>query len=172
MKTILTAVVATLAISGCKQATEPFNPPVYKVTATITEENKCAVSAMGKSYESVNQIRGDAPAEFIGSERELSYHGFGCAVYRTDGGNGDIIVLFSRNNFGKPLKAGTYKIVSEIVDETPLGYASVRFNSSDYGPFKLNTMDNLGGSVIVEETPTGGRKITVDVNMIQWGEPF
>jgi hypothetical protein len=172
MKTTLTAIAAILAVSGCKQTNEPFQPPVFKVTATITEENKCAVSAMGKSYESVNQIRGDAPAEFIGSEPTLPYHGFGCAVYRTDGGNGDIIVLFAKNNFGKALKPGTYQIVSEIVNETPVGYAAVRFNSSDYGPFKLNTMDNLGGTVIVEETATGGRKITVDVNTIQWGEPF
>jgi hypothetical protein len=172
MKTKLTAIAALVAVSACEQANEPFQPPVYQVTATITEENKCSVSAMGKSYASENQIRGDAPAEFIGSEPTLSYHGFGCAVYRPDGGNGDIIVLFAKNNFGKPLKPGTYQIVSEIVDETPEGFASVRFNSSDYGPFKLNTMDNLGGTVVVEATPTGGRRIKVDVNTIQWGEPF
>ncbi len=172
MKIKLTAIAALLAVSGCKETTEPFQPPVFNVTATITDENKCAVSAMGKEYVSENQIRGDAPAEFIGSERELNYHGFGCAVYRPDGGNGDIIVLFARNNFGKPLKPGTYKIVAEVLDETPEGFAAVRFNSSDYGPFKLNTMDNLGGTVVVEVTPAGGRKITVDVNTIQWGEPF
>lgn len=172
MKIRLTAIAALLAAAGCKNATEPFDPPVYRVTATITEANKCAVSAMGKSYESENQIRGDTPSQFIGTEQELSFHGFGCAVYRSDGGNGDIIVAFSQNNFGKPLKVGTYSIVAEILDETPAGYASVRFNSSDYGPFKLNTMDHLGGTVTVEETATGGRKITVDVNTIQWGEPF
>jgi len=172
MKTRLTAIAALIAITGCQQTTEPFDAPVFKVTATITEENKCTVSAMGKSYASENQIRGDAPAAFVGTEAVRKLHGFGCAVYRPDGGNGDIVVLFSQNNFGKPLAAGTYKISAEIFDETPAGYASVRFNSSDYGPFKLTSTDNRGGTVVVEETPTGGRKITVDVNTIQWGDPF
>ena len=65
MKKNLYALTALIALSGCKDTNAPFDPPVFRVTATITEENKCFVSAMGKSYESVNQIRGDKPAEFI-----------------------------------------------------------------------------------------------------------
>ncbi len=171
MRLRLIALTTLLAASGCKEIAGPVDAPVFRVTATITDENSCVVSAMGKTYASQGQIRGDAPAEFVGTEKDRSYHGFGCAVYRPDG-DGDIIVLFSKNNFGKPLAPGTYSIVSEVLDETPAGMAQVRFNSSDYGPFKLNTMDNLGGEVIVEVTPAGGRKITVNVNTIQWGEPF
>ena len=171
MRLRLIAGTVLLVASGCKETVGPIDAPVFRVNATITEDNGCIVSAMGKTYESQGQIRGDAPAAFIGTEEDKSYHGFGCAVYRPDG-DGDIIVLFSKNNFGKPLEPGTYSIVSEIVDETPAGRAQVRFNSSDYGPFKLNTMDHLGGEVIVEATPSGGRKITVNVNTIQWGEPF
>ena len=164
---------ALFAASGCQETAAPVDAPVFRVTATILETNECVVSALGKTYESQGQVRGDTPSQFIGTEKTLKYHGFGCAVFRqTRDADGDIIVLFSQNNFGKPLEPGTYKIVSEIVDETPAGYASVRFNSSDFPDWKLNSMDNLAGSVKVEATPAGGRKITVDVEMIQWGEPF
>jgi hypothetical protein len=164
---------ALLAANGCKETAAPIDPPVFRVQATILDTNKCVVSAAGKTYESDGQIRGDVPAQFIGTEKGFPFHGFGCAVFReTRDADGDIIVLFSQNNFGKPLKPGTYRIASEITAETPAGVASVRFNSSDFPDYVLNSMDNLSGTVTVEETATGGRKITVDVEMIQWGEPF
>jgi len=164
---------ALFAVIGCQETAAPVDPPVFRVQATILDTNKCVVSAAGKTYESDNQVRGDVPSQFIGTEKSYPFHGFGCAVFRpTRDADGDIIVLFSKNNFGKPLNPGTYKIVSEITSETPAGFASVRFNSSDFPDYVLNSMDYLAGSVTVEETATGGRKVTVDVEMIQWGEPF
>ncbi len=162
---------ALLALVACEQTSAPFEPPVFRVTATVTDDNKCTVSAMGKTYTSSGQIRGDKPSQFVGSMPNVNYHGFGCVVH-ADGLPGDIIVQFSRNNFGKPLEPGTYPISLDIVDESRPQTASVRFDSQDYGPYKLRTSDKSAGSVIVEETATGGRRITVDVEMIQWGDPL
>ncbi len=168
-KTLLLAPV--FAVVACAEAAAPFEPPVLRVTATVTEDNKCTVSAMGKTYSSSDQIRGDKPAKFVGTVADRSYHGFGCVVH-ADGVPGDIIVLFSGNNFGKPLAPGTYPLSLEILDGTRPKVASVIFDSQDYGPFKLRTADGAGGTVTVTETASGGRKITVDVDMIQWGDPI
>lgn len=160
-----------LAAAGCKEAAAPIEPPKFRVTATINEDNTCTVSAMGKTYTSQGRIRGDKPAQFIGTMSDLKYHGFGCEV-ASSGTEGDIIVLFSGNNLGKPLEPGVYPLNLQILDETPPHIASVIFNSADYGPFKLRTRDGAPGTVTVEETPTGGRRIIVDVETVQWGEPF
>jgi len=162
---------ALLAVVACEQTSAPFEPPVFRVTATVTDDNKCTVSAMGKTYTSSGQVRGDKPSQFVGTMPTLNYHGFGCVVH-ADGLPGDIIVQFSRNNFGKPLELGTYPLSLEIVDESRPHIASVRFDSQDYGPFMLRTTDKSAGTVKVEETQTGGRRITVDVEMIQWGDPI
>ncbi len=168
-KTLLLAPL--FAVLACQEAAAPFEPPILRVTATVTEDNKCTVSAMGKTYSSSGQIRGDAPARFVGTVADKSYHGFGCVVH-ADGVPGDIIVLFSGNNFGKPLAPGTYPLSLEILDGTRPHVASVLFDSQDYGPFKLRTTDGSAGTVTVTETENGGRKITVDVEMIQWGDPI
>ena len=152
-------------------SSEPFDPPKFRVTATVTDDNKCMVSAMGKTYSSSGQVRGDLPSKFVGTVADKSYHGFGCAV-QTTGGDGDIVVLFSGNNLGKPLEPGVYPISLDIFDNTPPGRASVSFNSSDYGPFKLRAKDGAPGTVTVEETLDGGRRIIVDVEMIQFGDPL
>lgn len=162
---------ALLAFVACEQTSAPFEPPVFRVTATVTDDNKCTVSAMEKTYTSSGQVRGDKPSQFVGSMPNVNYHGFGCVVH-ADGVPGDIIVQFSRNNFGKPLEPGTYPLSLEILDETSPRVASVRFDSEDYGPFKLRTSNKSAGTVKVEETETGGRRITVDVEMIQWGDPI
>ena len=159
------------ALTGCQETAAPIDPPKFRVTATITEDNTCTVSAMGKTYTSQGRIRGDKPAQFVGTMADLQYHGFGCEV-ASSGTEGDIIVLFSGNNLGKPLEPGVYPLNLQILDETPAHIASVIFNSDDYGPFKLRTRDGAPGTVTVEQTPTGGRRIIVDVETVQWGEPF
>ncbi len=171
MRLKISLAASALLLAGCEQTSAPFDPPVFRVTATVTDDNKCTVSAMGKTYTSSGQVRGDRPSQFVGTMPNVNYHGFGCVVH-ADGVPGDIIVQFSRNNFGKPLEAGTYPPSLEILDETVPRVASVRFDSQDYGPFKLRTSDKSLGTVRVEETATGGRRITVDVDMIQWGDPI
>ena len=165
----LSAIV--FAAASCKEASAPIDPPRFRVTAVVTDDNKCTVSAMDKTYSSSGQIRGDQPSQFVGTVADKSYHGFGCVVL-APGTDGDIIVLFSGNNVGKPLDPGVYPLSQEIVDNTPAGVASVRFNSSDYGPFKLRTRDGAPGSVTVEVTANGGRRIIVDVETVQFGDPF
>ena len=164
----LSAIFFTAA--SCKDAAAP-DAPKFRVTAVITDDNKCTVSAMDKTYSSSGQIRGDQPSQFIGTVADKSYHGFGCVVL-TPGADGDIRVIFSGNNVGKPLRPGVYPLAQDIFDNTPLGMASVIFNSSDYGPFKLRTLNGSPGSVTVEETAGGGRRIIVDVETVQFGEPF
>jgi hypothetical protein len=130
---VLAVSAAALALAGCdKSATTPDVPPAYHLTATITASNNCSVSVMDKDYSSIGQIRGDVPTSFIGTVPEKSYHGFGCWV-ATSGGDGDLIVLFSGNNLGKPLAVGTYPLVHEVLDNTPLGRAAVSFRSSAMG---------------------------------------
>ena len=60
----------------------------------------------------------------------------------------------------------------EILDNTPLHKAAVNFRPSNLGGDKLRTRDNSSGSVTVVETPSGGRTITVDVEVIRWGPIF
>lgn len=145
-------------------------PPTYHLTATVTASNKCSVSVFDKDYSSIGQIRGDVPTDFIGTVPTQSYHGFGCWV-ATSGGDGDLIVLFSGNNLGKPLEVGTYPLVHEVLDNTPLGMASVSFRSSLFGD-KLRTMDNAVGNVIVEKDANGAIVIRVDAEVVRWGKVF
>ena len=121
---VLAVSAAALALSGCEKATAPDVPPTYHLQATVTASNNCQVSVFDKNYSSIGQIRGDVPTAFVGTVPDKSYHGFGCWVATNDG-DGDLIVLFAGNNLGKPLQVGTYPLVHEIYDNTPLGVASV-----------------------------------------------
>lgn len=169
---LLAASAAILGVAACKTDNAIVGPaPAYRLKATVTEANSCDVSVMDKSYSSLGQIRGDVPKTFMGTVAQASYHGFGCWV-ATSGGDGDLIVLFSGNTLGKPLEPGTYPLSREILDDTPLGRANVTFRPSTLQGDKLTTLDNASGSVVVEATPTGGRTITIDVDVTRWGRAF
>ena len=161
---------AALAVAGCDKATSPDVPPTYHLSATVTASNNCSVSVLDNDFSSIGQIRGDVPTQFISTVRDQSYHGFGCWVATSDG-DGDLIVLFSGNTFGKPLETGTYHLVHQVLDDTPLGMASISFRSSLFGD-KLRTMDNAAGTVVVEKDANGSIVIKVDADVVRWGEVF
>jgi len=161
---------AVLGVMACEKATSPDVPPTVRLTATVTASNTCSVQVMDKSYSSVGQIRGDVPKQFISTVADKIYHGFGCWVATSDG-DGDLIVLFSGNTFGKPLETGTYQLVHQVLDDTPLGKASVSFRPSFLGD-KLRTMDNASGTVVVEKDANGEIVIKVDADVVRWGEVF
>ena len=171
IRPLLAISAALLAVSGCKETSAPIEAPTYRLTATITENNTCTVNVLGKSYSSVNQVRGDVPAQFIGTVANESYHGFGCWV-GTDGSDGDLIVLFSGNNLGKPLAPGTYPLAQEVLDETPPKMSAVSFRPSEFGPQRLRSKDGSPGQVVVAETASGGRTVTIDVELVRWGAIF
>ena len=161
---------AALAVAGCDKATSPDVPPTYHLSATVTASNNCSVSVLDNDFSSIGQIRGDVPKDFIGTVPEQSYHGFGCWV-ATNGGDGDLIVLFSGNNLGKPLEVGTYPLVHQVLDDTPHGMASVTFRTSLF-PDKLRTMDNAAGNVVVDSLASGARRIHIDADLVRWGRIF
>ena len=167
---VLAVSAAALALAGCEKTTSPDVPPTYHLTATVTASNNCSVSVFDKDYSSIGQIRGDVPTSFIGTVPEKSYHGFGCWV-STSGGDGDLIVLFSGNNLGKPLEGGTYPLVHTVLDDTPRGMATVTFRSSLFGD-KLRPLDNATGNVIVEKDANGSFVIRVEAELVRWGEVF
>ena len=170
---LLAASAAMLGATGCveKTTSAPEAPPTFHLTATITESNTCAVKVLDKEYSSIGQVRGDRPKSFVGTLPTENYHGFGCWV-ATSGGDGDLVVLFSGNNVGKPLAVGTYTPSLDILDETPPMRTQVKFRTAELGTDKLITMDNLPGTVTVEATPTGGRVIKVDVDVVRWWGTF
>lgn len=167
--TILALSAASLGILGCTGDTTAPDPEVFHLSATVTASNTCAVTAMDKQYSSVNQVRGDLPDKFVGTVAGASYHGFGCwvASNSTAGEDGDLIVLFSGNHLGKPLEPGTYGLVHEVYDDTPIGKAAVTFRLSTQDA-KLRTIDTSSGNVIVEVAPDGGRTVRVEADVIEW----
>ena len=169
-KPVLALSAVALVLAGCEKTTSPDVPPTYHLTATVTASNSCSVQVLEKDFSSVGQIRGDVPRDFIGTVPEQSYHGFGCWV-ATNGGDGDLIVLFSQNNLGKPLEVGTYPLVHQVLDDTPRGMASVTFRSSLFED-KLRTMDDAAGNVIVEKDANGALVIRVDAELVRWGNVF
>ncbi len=162
---------AALGLCGCVDTNATADvPPTYHLSATVTASNACSVSVLDTNYSSIGQIRGDVPAAFVGTVADQSYHGFGCWV-ATSGGDGDLIVLFSGNAYGKPLETGTYQLVHQVLDDTPLGKASVSFRPSSIGE-KLRTMDDAVGNVIVSRDADGAIVIKVDAEMVRWGSVF
>ncbi|HVF38466.1 MAG TPA: hypothetical protein VM939_01110 [Gemmatimonadaceae bacterium] len=166
-------VSALVVGTGCVNETSAPGPiPTYRLTATVTEANNCAVEAQGIRYSSIGQIRGDVPTKFIGTVKDLSYHGFGCwvsvAPNSTAQGDGDLVIIFSGNRFNKPLAVGTYKLSREILDDMPEMYANVSFRPSNLGGDKLVTNNDASGSVVVDSTASGARRIRADVDVIRW----
>lgn len=168
---ILVGLPAFVLTAACDKLTTPDLPSTYHISATVTSANACKVSVMDKNYSSVGQIRGDVPTRFIGTVANASYHGFGCWVATNDG-DGDLIVLFSGNNLGKPLAPGTYPLVHEVYDTTPLGMASVSFRPSSLGGDKLRTFDGAPGNVMVADDGKGGLNIRVEADLLRWGSAF
>lgn len=170
---VLALSAVAFSLTACVEKTAaPDVPPTYKLSAVVTSANSCNVSVMDTNYNSIGQIRGDVPTRFVGTVEGKSYHGFGCWV-ATSGGDGDLIVLFSGNNLGKPLEVGTYPLVHEIYDSTPLGVAAVTFRPSIWGGGdRLKTMDGAIGNVIVENDGSGGLTIRVDAEVVRWGSVF
>jgi|SRR5687768_4455636 len=171
MRHSILAIPALLIASACVEVTTPEPAAKVRLTASITDTNTCTVNLLGKTYSSANNVAGDLPSRFVGTVRDASYHGFGCWVGTSDG-DGTIVVLFSGNNFGKPLEVGTYKVGLEVLDDTPAHVASVSFGGSHFGGHKMRTTDDSAGTVIVEATPSGGRRITIDVEVVRWGPIF
>lgn len=170
---LATPLLAFALLASCTETSGPVDVPSFRLTATITEDNRCTVNVMGRTYVSEFQVRGDLPAKFIGTLANESYHGFGCWVGTGDPAiDGDLVVLFAGNNLGKPLAPGTYSLGFDIFDNTPAGVSSVNFRPSELGGHRLRSKDGLPGTVTVEETPTGGRKITVDAEVVRWGAIF
>ena len=172
--TILALSAASLAVLGCTENATAPDQEIFHISATVTAANTCAVTAMDKQYSSSNMVRGDVPDKFIGTVAERSYHGFGCWVGSNSvaGEDGDLIVLFSGNNLGKPLAPGTYPLVHEVLDNTPLGMASVTFRPSSLGGDKLRTLDGAAGNVVVESDGNGGVTIRVNADLVRWGSVF
>lgn len=173
---LFAASAALLGIAACKTDTVLQQAITTHLSATVTQNNTCSVSVQDKNYTSIGQVRGDLPKAFIGTVANAGYHGFGCYV-AVDGlspakGDGDLIVLFSGNNLGKPLEPGTYQLKQEILDDTPLGFANVSFRPSDLNGDKLTSLDGAVGSITVEATPDGGRIIHVDADVARWGRAF
>ena len=170
---LITASLTLLATAACvEKTTSPDDVPLsYHITATITESNNCSVNVLDKSYSSIGQIRGDVSPKFIGTVADKSYHGFGCWV-ATTGGDGDLIVLFSGNNLGKPLDVGSYTPSLEVLDDTGPMRATVTFRTSEIGTDRLRTTDTLPGTITVEATPNGGRTIKVDAQLARWSNTF
>ena len=165
---ILAGFSAVVAITACvENSAAPEAPPTFHISATVTGSNDCDVSVMDKTYSSKGQIRGDVPSKFIGTVPQQSYHGFGCWVATSDG-DGDLIVLFSGNNLGKPLAVGTYPLVHEVLDNTPLGMAAVTFRPSSLGGDKLRTLDGAVGNVVVDSSASGARTIRVEAELVRW----
>jgi hypothetical protein len=159
-------------VTACEKPSEPIEAPTYRLTATITEDNRCTVNVLGKTYNSAGMVRGDVPAQFIGTVADKSYHGFGCWV-KTEDGDGDLVVLFAGNHLGQPLDVGTYPPKLEILDQTPLHTAAVNFRASEFaGGEKLRTKDNSSGDIRVEEAPGGGRRVIIDVDLVRWRTIF
>lgn len=157
---------ATLLLSaGCAaDAVAPAANRTFPLTATVTASNGCAVTLMGKNYQSAGKVRGDVPAKFIGTIADKSHHGFGCIV-DNPGGEGDLIIIFSGNHFQQPLSVGTYQLATEILDGTPAMRANVSFRSSTIEADRLATFDGARGSVVVDSTADGGRRIRADVDV-------
>ena len=170
---VITASLALLATAACvEKTTSPDEAPLtYSITGTITESNHCDVNVLDKAFTSIGQIRGDVPSKFIGTVANASYHGFGCWV-ATTGGDGDLIVLFSGNNLGKPLDVGTYTTGLDVLDDTPPMRATVTFRTSEIGTDRLRTTNTLPGTVVVEATPAGGRIIKVNAQLARWSNSF
>jgi hypothetical protein len=173
---LFAASAAILGVAACKTDSVLDVAPTYHLTATVTQNNTCAVSVQDKSYTSIGQVRGDVPKAFVGTIANQGYHGFGCYV-AVDGlspaqGDGDLIVLFAGNNLGKPLEPGTYQLRREILDDTPLGNANVTFRPSDLNGDKLTSVDGAKGTITVEATADGGRIIRVDADVSRWGRTF
>jgi hypothetical protein len=172
----LAAAATTLGILAC-ETSEPLDvAPTFHLAATVTAINTCNVSVRDQNYSSVNMVRGDVPKAFVGTVADGGYHGFGCWVavngVSPADGDGDLIVLFAGNTLGKPLTPGTYQLKREILDDTPLGFASVVFRPSDLNGDKLVSLDGAVGSVVVEATPDGGRLVKVDAEVSRWGRAF
>ena len=168
--TILALSAASLGVLSCAEPTAAPEAPVYHLSATVTASNTCAVTAMDKQYSSNNSVRGDIPDKFIGTLADKSWHGFGCWVGSNSvpGEDGDLIVLFSGNHLGQPLEPGTYPLVHQVLDDTPLGKASIVFRPSALGGATLRSLDTSAGSVVVEETASGGRTVRVEADLVQW----
>ncbi len=167
-----------VAASACKvDSTSTAEPPVtFRVTATISGNNTCAVNTLQKSLSSIGQIAGDKPTKFIGT-LDKNYHGLTCWVsadggVSTTGGDGFFNVVFSGNTFGKPLAVGTYGLRFEILDNSPEMMATIRFGSSILGGDELRPLDNAQGSVVVDSTANGTRTIRVDLQAIRYHRGF
>ncbi len=176
MRSILLSASVVVVAAGCMQETSAPGPiPTYRLTATATETNSCSVNVQNISYSSIGQIRGDVPSRFIGTVKDKSYHGFGCWVsvggaITTANGDGDLIILFSGNAFGKPLAVGTYKLSREILDDMPQFYANVTFRPSNLGGDTFTTNKDAQGSVVVDSTANGARRIRADVDVVRWSK--
>ena len=159
------SIAAVILLAAC--ATDSTTPPgnsTFPLTASVSETGRCTASVMGRNYESNGKIRGDLPPRFTGTLSDRSYHGLGCIV-DNPAGEGDLTIVFAGNRFGQPLAVGTYQVVTEILDGSPLLRATVAFRSSSIEAERLGTFDGGRGTVVVDSVANGGRRIRVDADV-------
>ena len=177
MRTSYFVLALGLAASACKtDTTAPAAAPTFHVAATVTGSNTCAVNTLNLSYGSIGQISGDVPAKFVGT-LDKNYHGLTCWVsvdggVTSNGGDGFLNIVFSGNSFGKPLAVGTYGLRLQILDDTPLMMATIRFHTSSLGGDELRPLDNAVGSITVDSTANGARNIHVNLEATRWRYGF
>jgi hypothetical protein len=178
MRSILPALALVLVASSCKVAepTQPATPATYHITATISGNNTCTVTAPDTTYSSTNNFTGDKPKKFV-STYDANYHGFSCWV-SPDGGQSDthgagfFNVIFSGNTLGKPLAVGNYGVRFEIIDNTPPMMATIRFKTLNLNGDEYRPVDNAVGSIVVDSTADGTRNIHVDIQAIRFSYNF
>ena len=168
-----------VAASACKTdtATAPVAAPTYRVLATVSGTNTCAVNSMNQTYGSIGQITGDVPAKFIGTLPDKNYHGLSCWVsvdggVTTNGGDGFLNIVFAGNDYGQPLAVGTYGLRLEILDDSPPMTATIRFHPSALNGGELRPLDNAVGSIVVDSTANGMRNIHIDLQATIWQYGF
>ena len=176
MRSYLVPALALAAFACKTTTTAPEAAPTFHVVANVTGVNTCAVNTLDLTFGSIGQITGDVPAKFVGT-LDKNYHGLSCWVsvdggVTTKGGDGFLNIIFSGNNYGKPLAVGTYGLRLEIFDDTPAMMATIRFHPSTLGGDELRPLDNAQGVITVDSTATGSRNIHVDLQATRWHYGF
>ncbi len=170
MRSIALSSIATiLVVGGCiKETTAPVRLESFPLRATITPDNRCMVSALGKTYTSIGQVRGVVLPAFSGTLENAGYHAVGCWVAAPDGSDGDLVILFSGDSYQKQFATGTFQPRFEPPFGTTDKIVSVSFRAAILPNERLATVDQSTGAVVVDSNSSGNRTIRVDVTAIKY----
>jgi hypothetical protein len=169
-KLTFSSIAAVLVLAGCaqKDATAPVPLETLSFRATITPDNKCTVETLGRTYTSVGQVRGVVLPSFSGTLDNAGYHAVGCWVGAPDGSGGDLAVLFEGDSRGKPFDTGTFQPKFEPAFGGSDKIASISFFTTALTGWRLATVDQSTGSVVVTSDAAGNRTVKVDVSVIKY----